>query len=55
MQLAISQNPHVKEPGKLWEELDRMDNPAVKNDELDKEGFMALKNRLKSSRSIKVN
>jgi hypothetical protein len=55
MQLAITQNPHVKEPQKLWEEFDHMDKPAEKIEEFDRAVMEALKNKIRGSTRIKVN
>lgn len=55
MQLAITQNPHVKNPKELWEILnshDRLTNPA--DDKLDKAGMALLKDKLRSSKRIMV-
>lgn len=55
MQLAITQNPHTKEPQTLWQELDKMDNPGIRDDEFDREGMMRLKKMLTGSKWIKSN
>ena len=57
MQLAIIQNPHVKEPKALWNELDKMSNPnhGIRDETLDKEGLLNLKHMLQGkSRGIKI-
>lgn len=55
MELAIVQNPHVKDPKQLWQMLssyDRLSKPE--NDKLDKAGFAMLKDALSGSNRIMV-
>lgn len=56
MKLAISQNPHVKEPEKLWELLDANDDsyesPEV--EKFDKVGFEILKSKLGQNPRFKI-
>lgn len=54
MQLAITQNPHTKEPQKLWQEFDRLDNKNIINNELDREGMQLLKKIMSNGKWIKV-
>lgn len=54
MQLAITENPHLKERKKLWDILRSQENKLEnKDDEFDAAGFEILKSRLrKSSRFV---
>lgn len=55
MELAIVQNPHAQNPKELWEVLngyERVTNPE--NDNLDKTGFLMLKERLRGNPRIMV-
>lgn len=55
MQLAIAQNPHVKNPKELWDILNSYDRVFDPNaDKLDKAGFAILKDKLRSSKRIMV-
>lgn len=50
MQLAITQNPHIKEPEKLWNVLNAPDRTErARSKEFDEKGFEALKSRLSSN------
>lgn len=54
MELAIVQNPHVKEPQTLWNELDQIEGKGVRDEKIDREGMMKLKALLTNSNQIKV-
>lgn len=45
MQLAITQNPHVKDPKHLWKTLESYDKEPV-DDKLDKVGFEVFKRKM---------
>lgn len=58
-QLAIAQNPHVKNPRELWDLLDRqerqIDGRSIIDDEFDAVGFEAFKQTLqKHSKSMQI-
>jgi hypothetical protein len=53
MELAIVQNPHVKEPRRLWDIL-KSQEQREKDDEFDAIGFEILKDRLRQSRRFIV-
>jgi len=56
MQLAIIQNPHVKQPKTLWNILDQEQtkDKEILDEKLDKQAFMKFKEQLSESRAIKV-
>lgn len=53
MQLAITQNPHVKEPELLWKTLEYMDKEPV-DEKLDKDGLMRLKELMSGGKAFLV-
>lgn len=53
-QLAIVQNPHVKNPKKLWDVLSCFDNTKSVSDSFDSVGFELLKNKLKQNPRFKI-
>ena len=53
MQLAIVQNPHVKDPKLLWETLEAFDKKP-EDEKLDKRGFEMLKQKLRNSSHVMV-
>ncbi len=53
MQLAISHNPHVEEPQRLWDDL-RPKGLDYLDDELDREAMNDLKELLSGSPNINV-
>lgn len=53
MQLAIAQNPHVKDPKALWEILNRQTR-KLPSSKLDVSGMELLKSKLRQSPSIDV-
>jgi len=53
MQLAIVQNPHVKEPKTLWDILDAYNREPV-DEKLDKKSFELFKQKIASSPHIMV-
>ena len=54
MDLAISQNPHTKEPKKLWKIIEKETAKGEDNTELDKSSMKMLKGKLTRSRVINV-
>jgi hypothetical protein len=48
MQMAVIQNPHTKDPKKLWQTIDNM-VPKSRPDKLDVAGFEVLKIRLQQN------
>lgn len=58
MQLLIAQNPHIKDPKSLFDEMDRLEREISGADylesKLDKEGFKRLKDRIKSQSKFVV-
>lgn len=58
MQLAIAQNPHVKDPNVLWNELKAQETTAdgkeAKKPEFDLAGFEMFKSRLSANPRIVV-
>ncbi len=56
MQLAIVQNPHTKDPTALWNELDKISNPnhGIRDEEMDREGLIRLKELMSGSRNFAV-
>lgn len=53
MQLAITQNPHLKEPEHLWKILEYADKDPV-DEELDKAGMERLKQAMSSGKAFLV-
>jgi len=53
MQLAIVQNPHVKDPKDLWRLLESEEREPVA-EKLDKAGFVMFKKKLTNSANIVV-
>jgi len=50
MQLAIVQNPHVKDPKELWRVLNSQDASQItRTEKFDDVGFEVLKSRLRAS------
>lgn len=50
MELAIVQNPHVKDPKKLWQDLNNADPDEKKRSEVfDVAGFEKLKQQLRKN------
>lgn len=52
-QLAIIQNPHVKDPKRLWDILSRFDVSKTP-ETLDETGFTLLKNKLRQNPRFKI-
>ena len=53
MQLAITQNPHIKEPEHLWKILEYADKEAV-DEQLDKAGMERLKGIMSAGKAFIV-
>lgn len=56
MQLAIVQNPHIKNPKDLWRNLDHQERQlkGVRTDEMDVVGMEMLKQQLSQNPRFKV-
>lgn len=58
MELAIIQNPYVKNPKDLWHELEAIESqfeePEYINSTLDKDSFALIKMKLKRSKFVQV-
>lgn len=54
MQLAITQNPHVKDPKQLWAILEAEDRYKNTSEKLDKSSFALLKDKMRQSTRIMV-
>jgi hypothetical protein len=46
MQLAITQNPHTKDPKHLWELIEQEEGVELKPEEFDHVGFELLKMKM---------
>lgn len=54
MQLAIAQNPHVKDPQKLWKVLDQSEPKAQRPVAFDAEGMERFKAAIAGTRGTKM-
>ena len=54
MQLVIVSNPYSKDPKKLMDMLDDKPNSELRDEKLDRESFIRLREQLSRSQSIKV-
>lgn len=54
MELAIAQNPHVKNPKELWDTLNAYERYDNDTEELDKAGMALLKDKMRQNPRIMI-
>lgn len=54
MQLAITQNPHTKDPKKLWDVIKSKEEPEPRSEQFDAAGFERLKLAMQTAGGSKI-